>query len=65
MPPLNQGRIQGLDSGGGAKASGASEGNGGSGGNPPENFFNFRWSNINVQQFLSNLIRDLNFLPVT
>ena len=57
-----QGRIQGLDSGGGAKAS---ECNGGSEGNPPEKIFNFRWSNITVQQFLSNLIRDLNFLPVT
>ena len=55
-----RGRIQGLDSGGGQKRAEHF-----SGGNPPEKIFNSRWSNINVQQFLSNLIRDLNFLPVT
>ena len=38
---------------------------GGLGGNPPEKILNLRWSNIIVHQFLSNLIRDLNFLPVT
>ena len=50
---------------GGQKRAERAQVMGGLGGNPPEKFLNLRWSNIIVHQFLSNLIRNLNFLPVT